>query len=224
MVNFVNNLVWFFLISVFSYLSGSILWAIIATKISGKDVRQLGTKNPGMANTTLQLGAKYGIVVLIGDISTAFLSLFFIKYLLQNVFDFHPIVFSVFAAIFLLGSFFPIFHSFKGGSGLAKLLGILLILNPLVVFMNVPLGILLLFKIKNTDWKFVGSGVSLVITTMIVSYSFNYSYNLVGLQYEFPDFWGLICMVVSALVVYIRSEFVYDLFFIKTVMRRISIS
>ena len=183
MDNFVNNLVWFLLISVFSYLSGSILWAIIATKISGKDVRQLGTKNPGMANTTLQLGAKYGIVVLIGDISTAFLSLFVIKYLLQNVFDFHPIV-----------------------------------------FMNVPLGILLLFKIKNTDWKFVGSGVSLVITTMIVSYSFNYSYNLVGLQYEFPDFWGLICMVVSALVVYIRSEFVYDLFFIKTVMRRISIS
>ena len=101
MDNFVNNLVWFLLISVFSYLSGSILWAIIATKISGKDVRQLGTKNPGMANTTLQLGAKYGIVVLIGDISTAFLSLFFIKYLLQNVFDVHPIVF-----IFLLQFFY----------------------------------------------------------------------------------------------------------------------
>jgi glycerol-3-phosphate acyltransferase PlsY len=222
MDNFVNNLVWFFLISVFSYLSGSILWAIIIAKISGKDVRKLGTKNPGMANTTLQLGAKYGSFVLIGDISTAFFSLFFIKYLLQNVFDFHPIVFSVFAAIFLLGSFFPIFHSFKGGSGLAKLLGILLVLNPLVVFINVPLGILLLFKIKNTEWKFVGSGVCVVITTMIVSYSFNYSYNIVGLQYDFPDFWGLICMVFSALLVLIRSEYRYDFFVVKTVMRRIS--
>ena len=222
MDNFVNNLIWFLLISVFSYLSGSILWAIIATKISGKDVRQLGTKNPGVANTTLQLGAKYGSFVLIGDISTAFFSLYIIKYLLENAFDVHSIVFAVFAAIFLLGSFFPIFHSFKGGSGLAKLLGILLILNPLVVFMNVPLGILLLFKIKNTDWKFVGSGVSLVITTMIVSYSFNYSYNLFGLKYEFPDFWALICMVFSALLVFIRSEYVYDFFYVKFLVRRIS--
>ena len=219
MDNFVNNLVWFFLISGFSYLSGSILWAIIITKISGKDVRKLGTKNPGMANTTRELGAKYGSFVLIGDISTAFFSLFFIKYLLQNVFDVHPIVFSVFTAIFLLGSFFPIFHSFKGGSGLAKLLGILLVLNPLVVFINIPLGTLLLFKIKNRELKFAWSGVCVVITTMIVSYSFNYSYNIVGLQYDFPDFWGLICMVFSGLLVFIRSEYQYDLFFLKIFKR-----
>ena len=219
MDNFINNLVAFFLISVFSYLSGSILWAIIVSKISGKDVRKLGTKNPGMANTTRELGAKYGSFVLIGDISTAFFSLFFIKYLLQNVFDVHPIVFSVFTAIFLLGSFFPIFHSFKGGSGLAKLLGILLILNPLVIFINVPLGMLLLFKMKNPEWKFAVSGVCVVITTMIVSYSFNYSYNIVGLQYDFPDFWGLICMVFSGLLVYIRSDYQYDLFFLKRLKR-----
>jgi len=215
MDNFVNNLLWFFLISVFSYLSGSILWAIIIAKISGKDVRKLGTKNPGMANTTRELGAKYGSFVLIGDISTAFFSLFFIKYLLQNVFEIHPIVFSVFTAIFLLGTFFPIFHSLKGGSGLAKLLGILLIVNPLVVFINVPLGILLLFKIKSPEWKFVSSGVCVVITTMIVSYSYNYSYNIVGLQYDFPDFWGLICIVFSGLLVFIRSDYQYDLFFVK---------
>ena len=219
MDNFVNNLLWFFLISVFSYLSGSILWAIIVSKISGKDVRKLGTKNPGMANTTRELGVKYGSLVLIGDILTAFFSLFFIKYLLQNVFDVHPIVFTVFTAIFLLGSFFPIFHSFKGGSGLAKLLGILLILNPLVVFINAPLGILCLFKIKNTEWRFVASAVCVVITTMIVSSSFKYSYNIIGLQYDFPDFWGLICMVFSGLLVLIRSEYQYDLFFLKIFKR-----
>jgi len=219
MDNFNNNLVWFFSISVFSYLSGSILWAIIIAKISGKDVRKLGTKNPGMANTTRELGTKYGSFVLVGDISTAFFSLFFIKYLLQNVFDVHPIVFSIFTAIFLVGTFFPIFHSFKGGSGLAKLLGILLVLNPLVVFINIPLGTLLLFKIKNRELKFAWSGVCVVITTMIVSYSFNYSYNIVGLQYDFPDFWGLICIVFSALLVFIRSEYQYDLFLVKSLKR-----
>ena len=219
MDNLISNIVWFFLITLFSYLSGSILWAIIVSKISGKDVRKLGTKNPGMANTTRELGAKYGSSLLIGDILTAFFSLFFIKYLLQNVFDVHPIVFIFFTAIFLLGGFFPIFHSFKGGSGLAKLLGILLILNPLVVFINVPLGMLFLFIIKNTEWKFVGSAVCLVISTMIVSFSFKYSYNIIGLQYEFPDFWGLMCMLFSGLLVFIRSEYQYDLFFLKFLKR-----
>ena len=72
MDNLISNIVWFFLITLFSYLSGSILWAIIVSKISGKDVRKLGTKNPGMANTTRELGAKYGSFVLIGDILAVF--------------------------------------------------------------------------------------------------------------------------------------------------------
>ena len=216
---FISNVLWFFSISVSAYLSGSILWAIIVSKISGQDVRKLGTQNPGMANTTRELGAKYGSVVLIGDVLTAFFTLFVIKYLLQNVFDLHPSAFIVFTTVFLLGAFFPIFHSFKGGSGLAKLLGILLTLNPLAFLINAPLAILFLFTIKNTEWKFVGAAVYIVISTIILSSSFEYSYDAIRLQYIFPDFWGGVCIIFSGLLVLIRSEYQYGLFFLKFLKR-----
>jgi len=55
------------------YLFGNILTALIVTKIKGVNVRNIdptvpkGKGNPGMMNVTLNLGRKYGLIVLVGD-------------------------------------------------------------------------------------------------------------------------------------------------------------
>ena len=53
----------YFVSFIAGYLSGSIMFAYIITKlILGKDIRNLGNNNPGAANTFKQTGAVCGIL------------------------------------------------------------------------------------------------------------------------------------------------------------------
>ena len=49
---------------IIGYISGSINYAILITKaVRGRDIRQLGNKNPGTSNVLRTVGKFWGIVV-----------------------------------------------------------------------------------------------------------------------------------------------------------------
>ncbi len=130
---------------VFAYLIGSIPSAVWLGKRFYKiDIREFGSGNAGATNTFRVLGKKAGIVVLVCDILKGSLAV-----LLAN-FSFYQISSNQFVNLQLalgisavVGHVFPVFAGFRGGKGVATILGIVICLTPitsalvLIVFLTV---------------------------------------------------------------------------------------
>ncbi len=117
-----------------AYLIGSIPTAVWVGKIFyNKDVREYGSGNAGATNTFRVLGAKAGIPVLIIDVFKGWLSVN-----LPLIFDTGMFTLSssfinfqlVLGLAALLGHIFPVYAGFRGGKGIATLLGIIIALDP----------------------------------------------------------------------------------------------
>ena len=111
-----------------AYLMGSVPSAVwIGKMLYGIDVRDYGSGNAGATNTFRVLGKKAGLPVLIMDILKGFLAVKMVwltgKYL-PDTQQFINLELSLGIAS-LLGHIFPIFAGFRGGKGVATLLGIL---------------------------------------------------------------------------------------------------
>ena len=120
-----------------SYLTGSFPSAVWVGKIFyNKDVREYGSGNAGATNTFRVLGKSAGVPVLLLDVFKGWVSVNYIIFLSE---DFIPITGNVTSTQFeiqlafgiaaVVGHLFPIFTGFRGGKGIATLLGILIGLN-----------------------------------------------------------------------------------------------
>ena len=107
------------IVATFSYLSGSIPFGLILTKIfSGKDVRKIGSGNIGATNV-LRAGNKYlAALTLLLDILKGYIPVLLAK-------QFFPELLQLSGLLAFLGHIFPIWLKFKGGKGVATFLGIL---------------------------------------------------------------------------------------------------
>ncbi|MDE6494226.1 MAG: nucleoside triphosphate pyrophosphohydrolase [Bacteroidales bacterium] len=115
-----------------AYLIGSFSSAVwIGRWFFNKDVRQYGSHNAGTTNTIRVLGLAPGIVVLIIDAFKGWLAvkmdfIFIPESMLQ-----YRVYFDVVLAIaVLLGHVFPLYTGFKGGKGVATLLGVVMAVYP----------------------------------------------------------------------------------------------
>lgn len=128
---------------IFSYLLGSIPFALVVSKLGFKmDIRHHGSGNLGATNAFRVLGIKAGIVVTIGDILKGTLATL-LPVLLQL--DIHPIFIGLFAVI---GHMFPIFAHFKGGKAVATSAGIILAIGPLLFILIIGLFLMILYVTK----------------------------------------------------------------------------
>lgn len=111
-----------------AYLLGSVPSAVwIGKAFYGIDVRDYGSGNAGATNTFRVLGKKAGLPVLILDVLKGLLAVKLVwltgKYL-PDTKQFINLELSLGIAS-LLGHIFPLFAGFRGGKGVATLLGIL---------------------------------------------------------------------------------------------------
>ena len=116
-----------------AYLLGSFPSAILIGKIFYKiDVREFGSGNAGATNTFRVLGKKAGLPVLFLDVLKGFISVNLIVFLdlipfsIDGIFELQL----TFAIAAVIGHLFPIFTGFRGGKGIATLLGILIGIHP----------------------------------------------------------------------------------------------
>ncbi|MGE0566475.1 MAG: glycerol-3-phosphate 1-O-acyltransferase PlsY [Bacteroidia bacterium] len=116
-----------------AYLLGSIPTAVwIGKSFYGIDVREFGSGNAGATNTFRVLGRKAGIPVLIFDIlkGTAAVLLAYLTSSPIHSPEFINIQLVLGVAV-LLGHIFPVFAGFRGGKGVATLLGVVICILPL---------------------------------------------------------------------------------------------
>ena len=104
-----------------AYLIGSISAAIVVCKVMGlPDPRSQGSGNPGATNVLRVGGKKAAAITLFGDMLKGFLPVLVAKLLAVS----DPALAMVGFAAFV-GHLFPVFFGFKGGKGVATMLGVL---------------------------------------------------------------------------------------------------
>ncbi len=114
------------LIILICYFLGSIPCGLLISKLLRKDdPRQSGSKNIGATNMLRISGWKVGLLTLILDVAKAYIPLM----LLIKSLNFTHIEEAI-LAIFI-GHLFPVWIKFKGGKGIAVLIGSLLAYNPI---------------------------------------------------------------------------------------------
>lgn len=111
-----------------AYLLGSVSSAIIVCKLMGLgDPREAGSGNPGATNV-LRIGGDKGKlaagITLAGDMLKGVLPV-----LLAHALGFDAVWIVLVGLAAFLGHLYPVFFQFKGGKGVATMLGVLLALN-----------------------------------------------------------------------------------------------
>ena len=109
-----------FLITI-SYLIGSIASAIVICRIFHlDDPRNKGSGNPGATNIMRLHGKRLAFLTLTGDMLKGFMPV-----LLATFFGSSELIICLCGLASLLGHIFPIFFNFKGGKGVATMIGAL---------------------------------------------------------------------------------------------------
>ena len=108
-----------------AYVSGSILGAAVVQTLSGlRDVRQLGSGNPGATNMLRHHGVLAALGTLVIDAAKALPTLMLASHLQLSAIPTSAIALAVF-----IGHLWPLFHDFQGGKGVATAFGIAFSLN-----------------------------------------------------------------------------------------------
>lgn len=153
----------FVLVAIFSYLLGSIPFSyIIAKTFFKKDIRSMGSGNPGTTNVFRNFGALAGCFCLFLDMAKGLVAVYFSTFLIGQRFGLTALVFVV------LGHIFSIFLKFKGGKGVATSAGALFAYD-IRVFLCLLIVFLIIFLLTRTVSK---ASLTASILAPFISYYF----------------------------------------------------
>ena len=133
-------------LSVAAFMIGAIPFSYIITRmVAKKDIRTMGSHNPGATNVFRSLNLGCGLAVLILDMAKGFIPVYWAMNTLPDT----PVV-PVMALSVVLGHDYSPFLGMKGGKGVATSLGVFLILNT-----QLTLLVLLIFVILTIVFGFI---------------------------------------------------------------------
>lgn len=165
------NILYIVAACVVAYLAGSVPSAVWVGKIFyGIDIRQHGSKNAGATNTFRVLGVKAGIPVLLMDVFKGFLAANLViafKNYIPDVREYVNLQL-LFGAIAVIGHIFPIYVGFKGGKGVATLLGIILAIAPVPGLIALGVFVITLLISRYVSLSSLIAGISFPILVIIV--------------------------------------------------------
>lgn len=174
------------LAAVAGYLLGSVNSAIIVGRFYGVEIRSKGSGNAGMTNTMRNLGAKAGVLVIIGDIAKSVLACLvglgimqlgalFIPYVTNYIAD-SSVNYMLYGKLFgglaaIIGHNWPLYFGFKGGKGVLASLAVLMMINWSFALLS-----LLLFAIILLVFGYVSLGsIIAALAYMVMTYTQGFS-------------------------------------------------
>ena len=164
-----------------AYLTGAFPSAVWVGKTFYKiDVREFGSGNAGATNTFRVLGKKAGIPVLIMDIFKGWLSVNYISFL-TNIPESAEAVFEIklaFGIAAVIGHLFPIYTGFRGGKGIATLLGLLIGLHAVAALYSILVFVIVFITSKYVSLGSIIASVSFPVLVILILGSTNVSLNL----------------------------------------------
>ena len=149
------------LLLLLAYLIGAIPFSVIAGKVlKGIDVREYGSGNAGATNTFRVLGKKAGIPVLLLDVFKGFLAVdlvWFTSYVPST--EIYINLQLTFGIAAVLGHVFPVYVGFRGGKGVATLLGFMLAVFPEAALISIVVFVLTLLFSKYVSLSSIFAGL-----------------------------------------------------------------
>jgi glycerol-3-phosphate acyltransferase PlsY len=138
-----------------SYLLGSIPTAMLVSRSHSVDIFSTGTGLPGAANVYREVGHKSGFLVSAGDVAKGSLAV-----IVANRLGIDPnwLIMPTAAAVF--GHWNSIFTRFRGGDGLATLLGATAIAIPFYGFIAVFSGAIVGAFFRKTSYPTIRGGLA----------------------------------------------------------------
>jgi glycerol-3-phosphate acyltransferase PlsY len=156
---------------ILAYLIGSVPTAVwIGRWFYHTDVRTQGSKNAGATNTIRVLGLKAGIPVLIFDVFKGWLAVYIAHFFWSDTGSFPDLVdFKIFLAIAaVLGHVFPVYVGFRGGKGIATLLGVGIALYPLASLIAIIIFTITLILSRFVSLSSIVSAVTFPIVEIFI--------------------------------------------------------
>jgi glycerol-3-phosphate acyltransferase PlsY len=161
----VSAVSWAFVLA--GYLLGSIPSAYLVTRaITGKDIRRLGDGNMGAKNTAETVGLAAGLLVAVVDVGKGALAVALATWLSAPE---HVVLLA--GAVAVLGHDFPLFLGFRGGQGMAALLGVFALLMPIPLLQALVVFLLALLLTRNWDLSWATAFVALVVFLWVHTHS-----------------------------------------------------
>lgn len=158
------------LLVLIAYLLGSIpnsVW--IGKSFYNIDVREFGSGNAGATNTFRVLGKKAGIPVLIFDILKGTLAValaYFSEFDVQSD-EFINLQLGLGVAA-LIGHIFPVFAGFRGGKGVATILGVVICILPLACSLSLAVFLFVLLSSRIVSLSSMIAGLTFPIFLNVV--------------------------------------------------------
>jgi len=158
------------------YLICSINPAIIAAKIkSGRDIREMGSGNPGLTNTLRTMGKRAAAVVLLFDVLKGVISIVLVLILSSTV-NCQPSTVNCQLSIVnclvwvasltsVLGHCYPLYYKFKGGKAVLVTVATLFVIDWLSALIALSLFILIVLVTKYVS---VGSIIAAALYPVVV--------------------------------------------------------
>ena len=183
---------WFLIAAAVCYLIGCFNFAVLISHFKKKDIREVGSGNPGTMNMTRTFGMKIGVInffcdVIKGGVPVLAGYLIFKDYVFSGteicVSDFARYFFGVFV---IIGHIFPVTLKFKGGKGIASTLGMFVFALSCEQWWFFPILVVfhfgILAYIALTEWGSMGSllGVALLTVWQAVIFVLRYADNLLN--------------------------------------------
>ena len=117
----------YILLIILSYISGSIPYGLLLTKLFGYgDIRNSGSGNIGATNVLRIVNKKIAFIVLVLDCAKCYIPTLLSCYFYNDTFGSLCGIFSI------IGHIYPFWLKFKGGKGVACFFGMILAINPLI--------------------------------------------------------------------------------------------
>jgi len=154
-----------------AYLIGSLPTAVLVSKyFFGIDIRDYGSGNAGATNTFRVLGTRWGAFVMAVDIMKGVLASFLyllLPYYLTNEWDRTNFMIGLGLSA-VVGHIFPIWANFKGGKGVATLLGMVLAIQPLVALCVLAVFLLVLYLTRFVSLSSILASMAFPLFILVV--------------------------------------------------------
>ncbi|MDR0418724.1 MAG: glycerol-3-phosphate 1-O-acyltransferase PlsY [Prevotellaceae bacterium] len=154
-----------------AYLLGSIPTAVwVGKRFHGIDVREHGSGNAGTTNVLRVLGTRAALPVLLIDVLKGFLAVL-LAYLIPDVergTETFGIIKIGCGLLAVVGHMYPIFAGFKGGKGVATMLGIAMAIQPPATLVGVGVFIVVFLITRIVSVSSMSAGLSFPIAVIFI--------------------------------------------------------
>ncbi len=146
------------------YLIGSLPFGYLVAKSKGVDIFAVGSRNPGATNVKRCVGRKAGNLVFALDAVKGFVATFW-PLLVFGVSYVYPLIGLVFAVV---GHSFSLFTRFRGGKGVATMLGGVVALMPWAALIGALVWLAVFYASRYVSLASICLAISLPLSNLLL--------------------------------------------------------